>query len=60
MCAVRNNMEHKRGWHGRGYLPHFDGEVIQFVTFRLFDALPAGILKALRIEFGGEEVGAIL
>lgn len=31
-----------RGWHGRGYLPHFDGghEVPQFVTFRLADSVP--------------------
>jgi putative transposase len=31
-----------RGWHSRGYLPHFDVPgVIQFITFRLDDALPA-------------------
>jgi len=31
------------GWHQRGYLPHFDAPgTIQFVTFRLHDALPAG------------------
>jgi REP element-mobilizing transposase RayT len=32
-----------RGWHSRGYLPHFDAgnEFTQFVTFRLGDALPA-------------------
>lgn len=31
-----------RGWHARGYLPHFDvpGKT-QFVTFRLHDAMPA-------------------
>src|SRR5216684_2535502 len=32
-------MSHK-GWHSRGYLPHFDSaETIQFVTFRLVDNL---------------------
>jgi putative DNA methylase len=30
-----------RGWHERGYLPHFDaGAVVQTVTFRLTDSLP--------------------
>jgi len=34
-------MSHK-GWHSRHYLPHFDSQdVIQFVTFRLADSLPA-------------------
>src|SRR3974390_1405795 len=32
-----------RGWHERGYLPHFDaGAVVQTVTFRLADSLPRG------------------
>jgi REP element-mobilizing transposase RayT len=31
-----------RGWHQRGYLPHYDAPgVTQFVTFRLCDAMPA-------------------
>lgn len=31
-----------RGWHQRGYLPHFDAPyVTQFVTFTLADSLPA-------------------
>ena len=31
-----------RGWHSRGYLPHFDAgdEFTQFVTFRLADSVP--------------------
>src|SRR5580765_4787480 len=30
-----------RGWHQRGYLPHFDAPgVTQFVTFQLHDAFP--------------------
>jgi REP element-mobilizing transposase RayT len=30
-----------RGWHDRGYLPHFcSGAVVQTVTFRLADSLP--------------------
>ena len=33
------------GWHGRGYLPHFDGgELAQFITFRLQDSLPGEVL----------------
>src|SRR5437867_11181079 len=31
-----------RGWHQRGYLPHFDAPgVTQFVTFQLHDSFPA-------------------
>jgi hypothetical protein len=30
-----------RGWHTRGYLPHFDAPgVIQLISFRLADSLP--------------------
>src|SRR4051794_264677 len=40
-----------RGWHHRGYLPHYDGgEVSQHVTFRLGDSLPANVLDAIRQE----------
>jgi len=39
------------GWYSRGYLPHFDApHVIQHVTFRLADALPAQQLAALERE----------
>jgi hypothetical protein len=41
-------MDHK-GWHSRGYLPHFDSQdVVQFVTFRLADSLPK--VAALRLR----------
>jgi putative transposase len=41
-------VDHK-GWHSRGYLPHFDSpETIQFVTFRLADSLPRHVVEALR------------
>ena len=41
-------MAHK-GWHSRNYLPHFDSQdVIQFVTFRLADSLPAEALQRLK------------
>ena len=40
-------MTHK-GWHSRGYLPHFDSaETTQFVTFRLADSLPRAVAEAL-------------
>ena len=41
-----------RGWHSRGYLPHFDGgEIPQFITFRLFDSLPATLLDKWKNMF---------
>jgi putative transposase len=41
----------RRGWHSRGYLPHFDSaERIQFLTFRLFDSLPAEAMEKIRIR----------
>src|SRR5215467_5594103 len=41
-------MSHK-GWHSRNYLPHFDSQdVIQFVTFRLADSLPAEAIRRLK------------
>jgi len=40
----------RKGWYSKGRLPHFDGEVIQFVTFRLADSLPKGVLERLKIE----------
>ncbi len=38
-------MNPPKGWHSRGYLPHFDGGALpQTVTFRLADALPKALL----------------
>jgi REP element-mobilizing transposase RayT len=38
-----------KGWHSRGYLPHFDAEyVVQAVTFRLGDSLPAEVVRSLQ------------
>lgn len=38
-----------KGWHGRGYLPHFDSpDTVQSVTFRLADSLPAEVVAALK------------
>jgi REP element-mobilizing transposase RayT len=44
---MEQSMSHK-GWHSRGYLPHFDSpEAVQFVTFRLTDSLPRAVAEAL-------------
>ena len=41
-------MEVNKGWHNRGYLPHYDaGDVTQFITFRLGDSLPQEVLNEL-------------
>ena len=41
-------MSRPKGWHSRGYLPHFDlPEAVQFITFRLADSLP-GVITGLR------------
>src|SRR5262249_52668095 len=40
----------RRGWSRHGKLPHFDGEVTQFVTFRLADSLPHGVLERLKLQ----------
>jgi len=38
-------MDELKGWHSRGYLSHFDGGgVYQFITFRLCDSVPKGII----------------
>ncbi|HQU94261.1 MAG TPA: transposase [Pyrinomonadaceae bacterium] len=40
-----------KGWHSRGYLPHFDTDRrTQFVTIRLFDSLPEDTLFKLKDE----------
>jgi len=48
----RNSLgDSPRGWHSRGYLPHFDSEqVVQHVTFHLADSLPADALARLETE----------
>jgi REP element-mobilizing transposase RayT len=40
-----------RGWHSRGYIPHFDSnDVIQHVTFHLADSLPKETVERLLTE----------
>jgi putative transposase len=47
---AHGTVDHK-GWHSRGYLPHFDSpETVQFVTFRLADSLPRHVVETLRLQ----------
>ncbi len=40
-----------KGWHSRGYLPHFDQpELIQSVTFRLHDSVPVAEIERWKEE----------
>jgi len=40
-----------RGWHSRGYMPHFDSnDVIQHVNFHLADSLPKEVIERLCSE----------
>jgi REP element-mobilizing transposase RayT len=44
-----------KGWYSRGYLPHFDGgEILQFITFHLGDALPRGVVEKWKSELERE------
>ena len=48
--GTRASRPHKE-WHNRGYLPHLDQpELIQFVTFRLSDSVPAEVVAAWKAE----------
>jgi REP element-mobilizing transposase RayT len=48
--GARASSPHK-GWHERGYLPHFDGgAVVQTITFRLADSIPGTIYEAIAKE----------
>jgi REP element-mobilizing transposase RayT len=44
-----------RGWHSRGYLPHFDATgALQTIVFRLNDSLPAAKLQQMRTSLTGK------
>jgi putative transposase len=46
----------RRGWHARGYLPHFDSpEAVQTITFRLADSLPKAVYDELAADLGDVE-----
>jgi hypothetical protein len=45
-----------KGWHSRGYLPHFDGgEICQFITIRLGDSLPQSVWRKWKLELEHEK-----
>jgi len=47
----QSKINQPKGWHSRGYLPHFDGgQITQFITYRLYDSLPAAFLRSLDHE----------
>jgi putative DNA methylase len=47
--AISPDSTTPRGWHSRGYLPHFDGgSILQTVAFRLADSLPAQVVELWR------------
>jgi hypothetical protein len=58
---MKNNLSQSQlGWHSRGYLPHFEGgELAQFITFRLHDALPGSVLARWKEELKLEKPGEI-
>ena len=48
--ARRPRSQHKE-WHSRGYLPHLDQpDMIQSITFRLADSVPAKVVAAWKEE----------
>ena len=52
-----------RLWYSRGYLPHFDSpRMVQAVTFRLADSLPAKVIADWRHDLteGGAKADALL
>lgn len=52
----REAREGHKGWHSRGYLPHFDDPaLIQTVTFRLADSLPRSKQHLFEIEDDGQK-----
>ncbi len=52
---MMNNKQHK-GWHSRGYLPHFDDpERIQMISFRLADSLPVSVLKEIDEKYPDQD-----
>lgn len=51
LVAWRSKRDGHKGWHSRGYLPHFDDPgLIQSVTFRLADSLPQSKQHLLELD----------
>jgi geranylgeranyl pyrophosphate synthase/REP element-mobilizing transposase RayT len=50
---VPSDFESRKSWHTRGYLPHFDEPpYLQFITFRLYDAVPSDVIDEWKIKLG--------
>ena len=50
LLGARASRPHK-AWHSRGYLPHLDQpDIIQSITFRLADSVPADVIAAWKSE----------
>ncbi len=50
LLGVRASRPHN-AWHSRGYLPHLDQpDIIQSITFRLADSVPADVIAAWKSE----------
>ena len=48
-------LQFMRGWHNRGYLPHYDGgEINQFITVHLGDALPKKVIDRWKFDLQNE------
>ncbi len=51
--------EHRQ-WHSRGYLPHFDRPgLIQSITFRLADSVPAAVIEQWKAELRYRETRTV-
>src|SRR5258706_3779845 len=49
MDSTQQKVNQRRGRYSRGYLPHYDGDIVtQFVTFRLADSLPESVGRGLQ------------
>src|SRR5882724_2036221 len=47
-----------RGWHSRGYLPHWDHPgMIQSINFRLADSLPMSVIAKMEFELSLQPKG---
>jgi hypothetical protein len=56
MKAIETSAKKIKGWHSRGYLPHFDGgEICQFITLRLGDSLPQNVWRKWKLELQQEK-----
>jgi putative DNA methylase len=50
ILGPRASRPHKQ-WHSRGYLPHLDQPgLVQSITFRLYDSVPAHVVESWRNE----------